>query len=345
MAHARFHLLPFISAAAIVTACGGNMSSGESNVSSIIDQNTMVVIDHSTPLNERAKKDLPAIGKMTGGCTAFHLGHGIVATAGHCFEKPKKSLAETSCHSTDIIWGQTLDTQTAERSRCLQILDYRFDDQADYALLQVDPAPSAAVEIKGDPREFSLSAQAMVIGYPKDKTLSWSGPCQASWASQSQTGSQFFQHRCDTLPGNSGSPVMDAQTSQVMGIHNGDADNQENYASFLPASSELIELGQKLDAPAATPKQLKYGPFGDQLNQDLVHFTKKQASFVSFDLSYDLEDGYDKLLVIDGLGRSHELTGAAQTHYEHIPTPLSLVVVTDYSGSSKAVALSSIRYE
>ncbi|MCX6127897.1 MAG: hypothetical protein NTX25_02390, partial [Proteobacteria bacterium] len=182
--------------AACLLGCGPKLQKSASQLSSIIDQNTMVVIDANTKLDDQIKRNLGAIGKMTGGCTAFHLGHGIVASAGHCIELAKQAWQQSTCYSIDIIWGQTLENQSPDHSRCMRILDYRYDEQVDYALFQVDPVPSASIEIEPVPRDLRTSAQAIVVGYPKNQTLNWSGICEANWSGRSD--SQFFHHRCDT---------------------------------------------------------------------------------------------------------------------------------------------------
>lgn len=328
---------------AVIYGCQPQAKS-ESETSSIINENSMVEIDRDTPLpNEALKKDFPAIGRMSGGCTAFHLGQGIVATAGHCLETLTPNPLETSCHTLDIVWGVLAGESNAGRSRCMQVLAYKYDQQADYALLQVDPVPATAVALQPDPRATNLVAQTMVVGYPKGKALSLSGNCDTIVASDQSP--QIFRHRCDTLPGNSGSPVMNAATSEVLGVHNGDADNGENYGSFLPGAEMLSPLLLTVQNPVTIPEALQFGPFADRLKKNLVNFTSRQARFVSFLLQIKVEDGYDKVLVIDGLGRFYEHTGSKSISYTRLPTPISVVVVTDYSGTSESVQLTSIQPE
>lgn len=328
----------------LIAACQPAVAPQNSETQSIIDQDSMVEIDQDTPLpHQELKSDFPAIGRMTGGCTAFHVGNGLVATAGHCLQDLAEKPMEASCHTLDIDWGVLAGESHAGRSRCMQVLDYKYDDQADYALLQVDPIPATAVVLERDPRASKFTAQAMVVGYPKGKSLSLSGTCEAILATDSD--SQFFHHRCDTLPGNSGSPVMDASTLKVIGVHNGDADNSENYGSYLPPPDALAEIANNLNPAPPLPESLQFGPFADQLKKDLVNFTRQQGEFVSFHLKLAIEDGYDKVVIVDGLGRRFELTGTRDQPFDRLPTPVSVVVLTDYSGTSESVALDSIRTE
>lgn len=327
-------------------ACGPKSKSGQSELDAIIDQNTMSAIDARSPIDESIREKLGALGKMTGGCTAFHLGEGVVASAGHCLAPEQ----EEACHNLLIDWGVTADGSQGERSRCLKTLDRRLDDGGDYALLLVDPVPSAALKTQHKLDQEKTSHEALVIGYPKDQALSWSGLCETS--SQDEVAESLFYHRCDTLPGNSGSPVISAETREVIGVHNGEVNAYENYGSILPSSEQIsekqikAEAAEKIeDAGAQHDGVLRFGPFSDKLNRNLVNFKRKQGSLVSFDLSYDIEDGYDKLIIVDGSGHLHELSGKRRQSYRQLPTPVSLAIVTDYSGPSHSVVLSSLSFE
>jgi V8-like Glu-specific endopeptidase len=328
----------------MISACQEAAVPHNSTTQSIIDQDSLIEIDEDTPLPHRnLRQEFPAIGRLTGGCTAFHLGDGIVATAGHCIEDLAANPQEVSCHALDIAWGVLAGELNPERSRCLKVLEYQYDQEADYALLQVDPIPATAVVLEADPRAVKFNAQAMVLGYPKGRSLSLSGTCEARRNSDPEA--RIFHHRCDTLPGNSGSPVFDAQSLEVIGVHNGDADNSENYGSYLPTPENLTALVQHVKENSAMPASLSFGPFADQLKKDLVHFTREQGAAVSFQMSMSVEDGYDKVVVIDGLGRQQEHTGNKELRLEHLPTPVSVIILTDYSGSSEALELSSVTFE
>ncbi len=325
--------------AASLTACGVDSSSNASRQMSIIDQDTLSAVDASSPIGARLQEKLGAIGKMTGGCTAFHLGEGVVATAGHCLAAEQQD----SCQNLVIDWGFTGETRGGERSRCLKTLQHRLDDGADFALLLVDPIPAAALKMQArSDQDVQEKARALVIGFPQNKLLSWSGYCEAKWNLQGE--SKLFYHGCDTLPGHSGSPVLDAENLNVIGLHDGEANGQENYGSFLPASEEIRDALMKHEEPASGGSDLHFGPFADKLHQTLVNFTRKQGEFVSFNLSYDVEDGYDKLLIVDGTGRIYEMSGKHQQSYQRLPTPVSLAVKTDYAGNSNAVAISAIGF-
>ncbi|WP_141733677.1 trypsin-like serine peptidase [Oligoflexus tunisiensis] len=330
-----------LGALVFITAC---QPSENSKVLSIIDQDSLIEINEDTPLpHQNLKHDFPAIGRMTGGCTAFHVGEGLVATAGHCLADLAANPVDVSCHSMDITWGDLAGESHPSRSRCLKVLEYKYDQEADYALIQVDPIPATAVVLERDPRAMNFREQAMVVGYPKGRALSLSGTCEALLNPDPKA--QIFHHRCDTLPGNSGSPVFDAATLEVIGVHNGDADDSANYGSYLPGPEHVAALTGQLQTPDAQPEALQFGPFADQLKKDLVHFTREQGDHVSFQMKLDIEDGYDKVVVIDGLGRIQEWTGTKDTAFQQLATPVSIIVLTDYSGTSESLALSSIQFE
>jgi hypothetical protein len=309
--------------------------SESSQTHSIIDQDSLIEIGEDTPLpHQNLRQELSAIGRMTGGCTAFHVGAGLVATAGHCLADLAANPRDVSCHSMDITWGDLAGGSLPKRSRCLRILEYKYDQEADYAFIQVDPIPATAVVLKRDPRVMNFHEEAMVVGYPKGRALSLSGTCEAIM--NPDPAAQIFHHRCDTLPGNSGSPIFAASTLEVIGVHNGDADAGVNYGSYLPGPVHVTALTGQLQTPEPRPETLEFGPFADQL---------KKGKRVSFQMKLAIEDGYDKVVVIDGLGRMQEWTGNKETAFHQLPTPVSVIVLTDYSGTSESLTLSSIHFE
>ncbi len=333
-----------LSALVLITACQPETDSQQSTLQSIIDQDSLIEINANTPLpHSELKKEFPAIGRMTGGCTAFHLGDGLVATAGHCLADLAANPLEVSCHSMDITWGVLAGESNQERSRCLKVVEYKYDQEADYALIQVDPIPATAMVLEREPRAMKLTAEALVLGYPKGRALSLSGNCDAIMGSDPE--SQIFRHHCDTLPGNSGSPVLDAQTLEVIGVHNGDADHSENYGSYLPTPEVVSTIAANLKAGSAQPQPLSFGPFADLLKKDLVHFTREQGRSVSFHMNASVEDGYDKVVIIDGQGRTQEHTGTKDLQFNKLPTPVSVIILTDYSGTSESIQLSSVSFQ
>src|SRR5262245_30215969 len=102
----------------LFVACGTPRELPSSHTAAVIADDTMVEIEPDTPLpNAALRGDFAAIGRMTGGCTAFHIGEGVVATAGHCLDGLGAHPMETSCYGIDITWGLLAEGGNSGRSR------------------------------------------------------------------------------------------------------------------------------------------------------------------------------------------------------------------------------------
>jgi hypothetical protein len=167
-----------------------------------------------------------------GPCTGFHIGNGRVVTAGHCFSADATpGLIQNFGCSVRLSWSDG-GNSTCLRGRALQ-----FDDARDFALLDVTPAPTAAIRVR--PGKLDLHEPVWVLGFPGEGkflgTLVWSKPCSSEPPDLSpyerwRTPGRFC-HKCGTEPGMSGAPVIDADGT-IVGIHNG---------GFF--TDELLKLG------------------------------------------------------------------------------------------------------
>ncbi len=314
-------------------ACGAPKASF-SKQKSIIDDDSLSPVGDGSQLPTQALRDsLAAIGRMTGGCTAFHLGQGLVATAGHCLPKPKQAPKDSACSTYNIQWpGQK------QPSRCLHYVAYQFDEKADFALISVDPSPSAQIQISSKDARADSAVKAMVIGYPKDKALSTSKACETRW-DESPEVPKFF-HSCDTLPGHSGSPVLAEHDAHLIGVHDGDA-NQENYGSFLPPPEQLQDWLEKIERDSPAEPRYEFGPFGNNESRLLTHISSRWGKRVRLTVKTDLEAPYDKLIITDGIGRKTEITGPNEKNLD-LPAPLVLELQTDYSGTSQEIILENV---
>lgn len=281
----------------------------------------------------------PATGLMTGKCTAFHLGDGLAVSAGHCFPAahPDSDLIQ-ECANRSIRWGFLDGTEAVAASRCIAVLDRVWDeDQADapdYALFRVDPPPPARIPVAPVPKEAD-PGRLFVLGYPDGHPLAASGPCAGS-----AEGGMHFRHGCDTRPGNSGSPVIDADSGAVVGIHNG-GEGQFNYGTWLDAVPRGgLEPAAMPSPPAVPGADLEFGPFGDNQSGILWFFPRATGPRVAFTLNTDVEDGYDKVTVTDGNGRRRDYTGRQSVRLD-LAAPVVVSFQSDYAGTSNRVSLES----
>lgn len=284
-----------------------------------------------------------AIGKMDNQCTAFHLGDGLVATAGHCLAKLATQSPHRSCPERSITWGLTepgAATTTLPQSRCLEVVATKHDQDHDYAFMIVDPPPPQKLNF--NPQQAwapQATAEFYVVGYPANHSLKESGPCHLS---VSEHRGEDITHDCDTLPGNSGSPIIAAASGDVIGIHNGGYD-ETNYGTLLQ-QTPLPELLNRdpignFRSNHTTKARIAAGPFGHNQKTLLVTFLAADAPAVSFDITTDIESGFDFVRVTDGTGNRQTLTGSDHRSFGDLKTPVTVDFVSDYGGASQAVAI------
>lgn len=300
-------------------------SSSTSQLQAILGEDSLKAIGPDSPFRNLP---LQAIGRMQGGCTAFHLGQGLVATAGHCLPAPTAEVADMPCNAATISWHEGV-----ESSRCLRYLAYRFDSEADYALIEVYPAPAAQLELSET--AWAQPDEAVVLGFPIDRELSASALCHVG-----QGDAALFTHDCDTLPGNSGSPVIDPSSGRVLGVHNGESE-VANYGTLLAALEDIAGWQQQLGAADPLPAELSFGPFGDREEKLLTTLGRQADGRLNFVLEIDLEKDCDQLVVIDGRGVRRSFTGHVNQQLD-LPAPVSIVLQTDYSGTSEGVRISHL---
>ena len=264
-----------------------------------------------------------AIGKLDGQCTAFHLGDGVVATAGHCLDEATQPA--DPCLSHQIVWPN------GERSQCVQVLDYVLSEDRDLAVFEVDPIPEGSLEIAS---QYSGREGTTVIGYPKDEVLHISQDCESQ-----ALGEDKIEHNCHTLPGHSGSPLIREQDFKVIGIHNGHKDHRINYGSFLPDFAEINRRWQS--ARQEREQALSWGPFANNVSRLLYHIPSSQGEVASFQIHFNVEDGYDFVEVQDGDRVKHRLTGQGSREFE-LPTPVLVTFESDYGGESEGVSMQRI---
>jgi V8-like Glu-specific endopeptidase len=88
----------------------------------------------------------------------------------------------------------------------------------------VSPVPAELVEVDLSGR-LGPDKEITLFGHPVGVPLMWSGTCKLQpsrslpWANYHQAS--IFAHQCDTLPSNSGSPVLDEQSLKLIGVHSG----------------------------------------------------------------------------------------------------------------------------
>ena len=203
-----------------------------SEIEKIIGENDL------TPLNadgsnvpEKYRSQIDAYGKISMGCTATHIGNGLVISAGHCFDAPSKRANNMPCADITVEWGVRAGREAYLKSKCVKVLAAELNDDRDYAILLVSPAPTATIDVDYSKR-VGQSTKITIFGHPQMRPLEWSKVCTVEPSSNGPWGKDQFAHQCDTEPGNSGSTVIDDSSLKVIGIHDGGR-APWNYATYL----------------------------------------------------------------------------------------------------------------
>ena len=203
----------------------------------VIGTNDFVVVKQDgANIPEKYRPLVNAFGRISMGCTATHIGNGVVLTAGHCFNAPSVRKNNFACSSTTVKWGFRTDAAPYLTSKCTNVYAAQQNRDIDYAIFQVDVAPSASVEVDLSARP-AYETSITIFSHPNSRPLEWSQTC--TLAASTTAPSEFF-HGCDTEPASSGATVIDDAALAVVGIHDG-AQGAFNYGTYLSATP-LAEL-------------------------------------------------------------------------------------------------------
>lgn len=188
-------------------------------------------------------------------CTAFLVADDLIMTNNHCvpgiIDNDKANA--TSIVGVRFVMGYTqegvtegttsflVDPAPVETSKPLDYTILRILGDApgrDFGALQL----ASATPLDNDPY--------WIIGHPMGEAQRISREkCRANAPALSDGK---LLHTCDTLPGNSGSPVIDATSRQVIGLHHaGSARNSINYA--IPMSQILANSAVLTAATGTAP--------------------------------------------------------------------------------------------
>ncbi len=186
---------------------------------------------------EEYRPMLDAVGLMSSGCTATHIGNGLVLSAGHCYT-PSPRASRDSCSGVVVWWGHRDGKGDSWASKCKRIIKREYNGTQDFILFKVDRGPAASVSVSRASRVL-LGAKVTIFSHPRGRPLEWSGFCKVDDWADSSKGLNQFNHQCDTEAGSSGAAIIDTDTLQLVGIHNGGGDGW-NYATFSDAVTPFI---------------------------------------------------------------------------------------------------------
>ncbi len=250
------HLSLSLSMALVSAGCGDtrDVTSAEDPV--ILGRNDLVQVEpDGSNVPERFRKLLPAFGRMMPmGCTATYIGDGLAVTAGHCFRAAPARESGVRCttvkgQDVTIEWGyRGLEDAAPESVSDCSIVQLEYTaGGADYALLRVTNAPRVALKVASTK---ALEGERLTIfSHPARRPLEWSKVCSRGVARSEAT----FKHSCDTEGGSSGAAVLNADTLEIVGIHNGGYTGEYNYATHVVGTAIPARSSGPAPAPARPP--------------------------------------------------------------------------------------------
>jgi len=189
-------------------------------------------------------------------CTAFIVSKQYILTNYHCSigVLDNTRLGATRIEAISFVTGYTQTGVEEGTNKYIALPNaVEFNKELDYAVLEVIGDPSAEY---GELKLASLAPQSgdpfWIIGHPLGEGQRVSREkCRAS---EPAVSVGKLLHTCDTLPGNSGSPVIDVSLRQVVALHH--AGSQKDSVNFAILMSEILKNSKILTAykvPEALP--------------------------------------------------------------------------------------------
>lgn len=208
----------------------------------IVHQNDLVPVDSDAGnLPEPLRPLVDAIGQLNVGCTANHIGQGLVLTAGHCVSRSPRSPSD-NCRLMAVVWGNRGPEPETTVSKCQRVIARRYDATMDYALLQVLNPPTAVIPVDFEP--IDSSEKITMLSFPRMRPLEWSGTCAILPYPDLTKSFNKFLHSCDSEGGSSGAALISMERNRIVGVHGGSSD-EFNYGHWTQAMSELKTILDK----------------------------------------------------------------------------------------------------
>lgn len=185
------------------------------------------IIESMTLAEEHFQNDTPLCedvrfkdSRVIGDCTAFYVGERKMVTAGHCV------MADFLCKAN--LWGLNYNDEMRVNSEghiyfpndrlleCKKLIVTKSTRDLDFAIFEVDKTPLYAAPFEISYRKKVKETDEMfIMGYPEGLPIKIVEHTQLV-SKVSEKGK--FQINSDSFVGNSGSPVFDQSSGEVIGL-------------------------------------------------------------------------------------------------------------------------------
>ncbi|KUF11718.1 right-handed parallel beta-helix repeat-containing protein [Pseudoponticoccus marisrubri] len=193
--------------------------------------------------------DLLLENGKTGFCTAFIVDEKHLLTNHHCI--PGNSGVRVQ--AAQFVAGYvTPGRETGAERYSVNLNPVESDEALDYAVVQVFGDPSARYgRMELDGSDLGAAELLWIIGHPMGQSqhISREG-CAASDPAVSDEGK--LVHTCDTLSGNSGSPVIRVTDQRVVALHH--AGDSRLGVNFAIPMARILKRSRVLQAAATPPE-------------------------------------------------------------------------------------------
>lgn len=166
-------------------------------------------------------------------CTGFMIADDLLMTAGHCIEKYSDCADFAWVFNYDSVAAKNLQIADDQLFNCKRIVKREYDvaQGVDYAIIQLQHKASLAQHppLQLAKREFALGDAVAMIGHPSSLPLKIT-----TGGNTVKLLENAVRVSLDAFGGNSGSPVFDRHTGEVLGMLTGggtdfvDADDDNN---------------------------------------------------------------------------------------------------------------------
>ena len=179
-------------------------------------------------------------------CTAFIVSKSHILTNYHCVPGilDNEQAGATRIDAVQFVAGYVQQgVEDGTKTYIVSPTPVEANQELDYAILEVIGNPSATYGMLAlANRQPKDRDPYWVIGHPMGEAQRISREkCRANTPALSDNR---LLHTCDTLPGNSGSPVIDASLQQVIGLHH--AGSRKDSVNFAIPMALILERSKVL---------------------------------------------------------------------------------------------------